>query len=462
MRFLITILIILECTLMFASETHVFGKNQTYANQSIEFYTYSDPITKTPLLVETCKVRPDGTFKGSFDLNITSCIYIETGIYHLYFYAEPDEAYQLLLPKYTKLTEAEILNPFLEPKYIHVGIKDLEKNSLNYLIMDFDYFFDIYLDENMLDIFAKGRNSDVDVFIKEIDEEFPSGINDFFDSYKKYSFAMLRHIAYERKTSEVAFKYFRNDSIWYSNPAYSELFNKIYENFLDNELLNPMGSNIYKCIAYGHSIKALKKVLSLKLELKNDQFKELVILKGIHDAFYNENFAWTPLLLTLDSLCIATAYPKHREIGQNIADKILNLSTGTVAPAFTLSNYDGEDVSLETFRNEFIYLSFINTNSYTSLQELELLKVLHEKHQNYFRVVTVVTDENSAKAKQLFKQNAYDWTVLYTSGDKDIVNDYKVLAFPTYYLIGPAGELILSPAPSPLENFERIFFTITQ
>jgi peroxiredoxin len=462
MRTILLVICFFSFALAFSAEAFVYGRDQAYSGESFEFYTYSDPITQTPVFLGSLTVRGDGTFKGSIKIEETSYVYFEPDIYHLYFYAEPGGSYQLILPPKIEKTKAEKLNPFWQPEHIHIGIKGMRKLDLNYLILDFDYFFELYLEENMLDLIAKGNNSGVNDFIKDIDEAFPSDGNMYFESYKKYSYAMLRHIAYERKLSEVGFKYFKSDSVSYNNPAYTALFNKIYKNYLDNQLLEPIGQLVYRDIVYGHSIKALKKTLSFKIELRNEQLKEMVILKGLHDAFYNTNFAWTPLLLTLDSLCIITKYPKHKEIGQYIADKVLTMASGTLSPSFMLVDMDGDTINLRDFRNDFVYLNFIDTEAYTCQQELELLKVLHNKHSNYFKVVSIVTDDNMEKAKYYLKQKGYDWVFLFTGGDESIVKKYKVVAYPTYYLIGPMNELILSPAPTPLEGFERVFFSITR
>lgn len=441
-------------------EVRIYGENLSFSGKELVFLSYSDPITQTPIELARCNVKGDGKFKIILEIDKTSYVYIETGINHLYFYAEPEGVYQLVLPNFSPLSEVNILNPYFELEKIHLGIKGMKPKDLNYLIMDFDYFYTRYLDEKLVDIFAMGKHSDVDTFINEISTEFSYSNNEFFETYKKFRLEMLRYIAYERNVSEITFKYFRKYDVCYNNPAYTDLFRKLYTNFLDDELLQPEGPVIYRSIVYGHSIKSLKKILSLKMELSNNRFKELVILQGIHDAFYNTNFAWTPLLLTLDSLCIATPYEEHRAIGQHIADKILNMASGTLAPNFSLPDTAGTIYSLRDFKQEFVYLNFINTESYSAKQELPLLKILHSKHDNYFKIVTIITDTNKEKAMRFIHQNKYNWTFLFANEDDEILKNYKVVAFPSYYLVGPANELILSPAPGPNENFERVFFSI--
>jgi hypothetical protein len=42
----------------------------------------------------------------------------------------------------------------------------------------------------------------------------------------------------------------------------------------------------------------------------------------------------------------------------------------------------------------------------------------------------------------------------------EIIDQYDVRAYPTYYLIGPSGKLQMSPAPSPAEGFESQLFKL--
>jgi hypothetical protein len=56
--------------------------------------------------------------------------------------------------------------------------------------------------------------------------------------------------------------------------------------------------------------------------------------------------------------------------------------------------------------------------------------------------------------------NSYPWTFLHFSNQPDLLDDYDIRGYPSYFLIGPEGRLILSPAPSPVENFESTFLRI--
>jgi hypothetical protein len=75
-------------------------------------------------------------------------------------------------------------------------------------------------------------------------------------------------------------------------------------------------------------------------------------------------------------------------------------------------------------------------------------------------VVTVMVANERAQVGDFMHQNSYGWKALYYKDQPLILSDYLIKAFPTAYLIGPEGTLILSPAPLPSDGFEQQLFRI--
>ena len=59
--------------------------------------------------------------------------------------------------------------------------------------------------------------------------------------------------------------------------------------------------------------------------------------------------------------------------------------------------------------------------------------------------------------QKLVRENDYSWTFMHFSSQPDVIKNYDIRAYPSYFLISPSGELILSPAPAPSQNFEGVF-----
>lgn len=461
-KIIIYILLFLFLSL-YSVATVIKGNAKEYADNEIIFYRYKDRITFLKEEVFRLKIDSVGNFESSFEIDDVTYVFGEFGIYHAYFFVEPNNVYEIILPPFAKKDKKDLFNPFFSPEKVHIGIKNLKNTDLNYLIIDFDYYYNRYHDLKLLDIYSKGLNGDIDTFINEINVRYEYAQNNYFKTYKKYRIAALKNLATQKQYEKaLVYAYFTKDSILYDNPAYMDLFNNIYSNYFDKYLVSKNGPYLYAVINYGHSIRRLNMLLSEHFELRNKQFRELVILKGINDSFANKNISWLPLLLTLDSLHISTDFPQHKIIAQNIADNTLSLAKGTIAPPFALPDTNGNIIELFNLRGKYVYLHFANTETYSSQTEFELIKRIYERYKGYCTFVTVLTDNDHQAANKFMKENDYNWTYLFTEINSETINNYNVSSYPTYYFISPTGTLLLSPAPSPIDNFENYLFEVIE
>jgi peroxiredoxin len=439
----------------------LFGNAKDYAGNVLIFYKYSDRITFIKEQVFTLNIDANGDFDTSVNFDDITYVFGDFGVYHAYFYAEPGGSYELILPEYDEKDDKDIFNPFFTPIEVHIGIKNMNKTDLNYLIIDFDYYYSRYLDINYLDIYAGGLQSNVDTFITNINIRYKDTTNRYFNEYKRYRIAALKNVATQKQyETALVYAYYTKQPVLYDNPAYMDLFNNIYSDYFDKYLTGPNGAMLYAIINYGHSISRLKKMLNQHIEFKTPQFRELVILKGLNDAFANKNLPWLPLLLTLDSVHLSTKFAEHKKIAQNIADNSLSMAKGTVAPPFELPDTSGNIKKLLDCRGKYVYLHFANTTTYTSQIEFDLMKNLYERYKGVCIFITVLTDEDKESAKLFIQENEFKWDFLFTEINSQVISTYKVSSYPTYFLIDTFGALIMSPAPSPSENFETHFFKI--
>jgi hypothetical protein len=451
------------------SATKIFGSAKEYANSEINFFKYTDRITYSKEQIFTIKFDDNGNFNLDVDVDEVTYVFSEFGTYYAYLYLEPNATYELLLPAYEEREIKDILNPLFEPEEIHLGIKNMKSSDLNYLILDFDYFYDKYLSFNFMDVYLKGIESNVDTFISNINSHFEDkNTNQYFNVYKDYRIANLKNMATHKEHEQaLALVYFARDSVYYDNPAYMDLFNSMYSFYFDRYITSAnlrKGNLLYFALNNGHSIHRIHKLLGgEELELRNNkQFRELVILKGINDAFSKGQLKWNPLLQTLDSIIMSTEFPRHKDIAQRIADNALTLSVNTVAPTFELRDAEGNAIDISNYRGRCIYLQFANTQSYSSQMEFGVLKKIYDRYKKECFFLTVLTDTDIKRAEKYRKRNNLDWKFVYAPVNSPVLSMYNVVSYPTYYLIDQSGMLKLSPAPSPSENFETVFFNILE
>ncbi|HUX53051.1 MAG TPA: TlpA disulfide reductase family protein, partial [Williamwhitmania sp.] len=121
---------------------------------------------------------------------------------------------------------------------------------------------------------------------------------------------------------------------------------------------------------------------------------------------------------------------------------------------------NGKKRSLADFKGKYIYLNFATSASYTCLEEFKGMNKIYQKYGKYLEVVSVMVDESMDDVKSFLEQTGYRWTFLDYKDHPTIIKDFDVRAYPTYFLIGPDGKMLLSPAPGPTENFDLKFFDI--
>jgi peroxiredoxin len=136
--------------------------------------------------------------------------------------------------------------------------------------------------------------------------------------------------------------------------------------------------------------------------------------------------------------------------------------SGFKAPAFELYDAKGNIRKSSDLLSNYVYLNFISIESFTCREDLELLKTLHNKHKADFKVISISIDENLQEVQKYFDDHGFDWELLSYSNQKNLIDLYRVKAYPTYYLISPEGNLVMAPANPPSENFEWYFFKLLQ
>ncbi|MDY0196755.1 MAG: TlpA disulfide reductase family protein [Tenuifilaceae bacterium] len=436
----------------------LLGNAPTYSNQTITFYRYADLITNTEEVLAKCEVNDKGVFQCKLEIDEIAYVYSILGIYRTYLFVEPGKTYRIVLPEYEPKTEAQRLNPFFREIDVHMGIEQMEPNDLNYLISSFDLAFNENFDQIVREAYAGVESTSADSLTARLEKKYSKYNHPFFEAYRTYRYGLLKQLALMQQSRSISQVYFANKPILYNNPSYMELFNLLYDKYFLFFSHSGNESDVYGNITDEHSYTKLKQTLARDNVLTNDTLMEMVILKGLHDGFFDDKFSRKALLSILDSLYRRTTIPEHLMIAENIRSKVTRLLAGFVPAPFELYSIDGKLMSLNEFKGKYVYLNFCTTTSYSCLQEFSLLEKLYEKHKQRLEIVTISVDMDINDLKNFLEQTEYHWTFLHYGNKPEIIKDFDVRAYPTYFLIGPDRRLILSPAPSPRENFEIQFF----
>ncbi|MFO7923285.1 MAG: TlpA disulfide reductase family protein [Bacteroidales bacterium] len=434
---------------------NITGDAPGYAGEEIVFYRWTDQISFTE--TELFTVVPDSN--GEFSARIEVCdaplyIFSNTGIYYIYMYIESGSDYRVVLPEKTDKSLREELNPYFEGIPTHIAVLNHDSTELNSLIRSFDEMYEPLFGEPFMRLTTGGDTDILDSISTVFDRHFSDAGHPYFNDYRSYKMALFRIMAQMESARTLSDTYFRSEPVKYRNVAYMEVFNQVYNRYFLFFSRTVKGGRIFDDINKRQSLTDLRNTLSTDPVLGDERLLEMVILKGLHDAFYGSDFSRSGLLVVLDSLAAVTRYSEHVAIAENIREKVTRLMTGFRPPAFELRNREGEIVSLPHYRGDYVYLNFCMAASYGCLSEFDVLARLNENHDEYLRIVTIFVDESHQSMLEFLDKTGYDWDFLFYGDQPSILKEYDIRMFPTYYLIDRDGTLLMSPAPNPAENFE--------
>jgi peroxiredoxin len=238
-----------------------------------------------------------------------------------------------------------------------------------------------------------------------------------------------------------------------------ELFNRVYDKYFHHFARTPEGKELGAIISSG-DLNGLRKLLVKDKVLGKEKILDLVILKGLHDEFYDDNYSRSALLEILEKYIDENKYPDLAEVARSIRKKTTRLLVGFSPPQFALYDRDSNLISLDNFKGKYVYLNFCSCFSYTCMNEFAMLNTLYERHSDLLEIVTILVDNDYDVINSFLERSNYPWTFLHYGHQASVIKEYDIRAFPTYYLIDPEGKLVLSPASSPGEEFEGRLFKL--
>lgn len=453
-------LVAIICLNLRGSQTvQIVGNDTSYAGTELVFYKYSDLISETEAELARCKVASDGSFSFTFTIDEITYVFATPGIYKIHLYAEPGATYHVVLPPRQEKELSDFLNPYFSPTIVHLATVDFDEKELNSMIRMFNDTYQPFYNKHIMDVHNKRDFPELDKNIEQMDKPFSKSTNQYFNDYRKYRYGMLRYLAYQQKSRKIAETYFKGQPLLLNNPAYMDLFNKLFSKYLQYFSRSESGKQIAADIS-NRDLTGLQKSLSSDTLIGNNDFRDLVMLKGMFDEFYNDAYSRSSLLAILDTFIVAKTNPILVPVAKDIRYKVTKLLAGFEPPAFKLYDTDSNLVGLDKFKGKYVYLNFCSCFSYACLNEFAALNNLSNKYKDKLQVVSVLVDNDISEVKSFVKRSNYSWPFLHYGNQSTIIKDYDIRAFPTYYLIDPQGKLVLSPCPSPLENFEAHFFKV--
>ena len=188
---------------LFAQQVVIKGNAKSYAGDTLIWSYYEEQVTFEEKMLDKCKVEENGDFEFRLTISETLLSFIHLNVFKGILYIEPGQEYQIVLPQKVNKLPEDKLNPFFEETEFYVRILDTEETELNQQIKAFNKLYDKYLAKYFQQFRGKLSKTTADSIISAIEKDFPNKSNRFFNDYKKYKYASLRLMAYERNKEKL-------------------------------------------------------------------------------------------------------------------------------------------------------------------------------------------------------------------------------------------------------------------
>jgi peroxiredoxin len=435
----------------------ISGTAAQYKGVSIEVSIPGNPFLDEPQFSETVVCDSLGHFRFELEPDTDVMIQLRTGIYNAGLFVEPGHQYEVLLPAYRELAYTDRISPYYEPLRIHLKVLG-NPGDLNHEIYRFDSLF-FTLNEQVILSRRSGEDPHADSIIACLTAEFSQVTSPWFRAYVRYKSGMLALNAGRTGLESISREYL-GPEVRESHPAFLELFNAMFKDFLVYYNRTTEGEGIRHQINRTHSLDSLRGIILSHPAVWNDTLADLILLQELPVLFYRGDFHKEAILILLDSMEADPVNPRYETYARQLREKLSSLVIGHPPPPFTLQGTDGRTYTLDDFRGKYIYLMFCTPDHYGCMIEYPFLNSYCLKHAAYLEVVTVMVAKTKEQVDAFMERNKYKWKALFWDDQTGLLTDYGIRAFPVAYLIGPDGKLVLSPAPLPSDGFEQQLFRI--
>ncbi|MGQ1785887.1 MULTISPECIES: TlpA family protein disulfide reductase [unclassified Saccharicrinis] len=437
------------------------GNAPGYSNMRLTIERQSNYITRSFEDLKTFSVDPQGNFSTTFPVDEITKIYINLGVLRSHLYVEPGRTYVVTLPLYRPIKPEDKLNPFFNPESVVLGVQNSSPDEINRRTATFEEKYNSLFNKNIKRIVLTGNKKELFKIKNETDVEFPAENGSWFYYYKHFKYQNLYEYVYSSKPRSAIYKGFSTIPVLYYLDTYWASFNRQFNNFFHYYLSSKEGLSFKNTWNKSESFKLITLSLSEDTLFKNRELAELIVLKNLYTGYYSNAYSKLKITNIVKSAKDSCANDQNNKIASDILDKITKLNVGKAPPEFELQNLSGsKTMVLQDYEGKFVYLNFANTKNYACKKDFQVLEMMAQTYKKDMEIVTILTDEDPDEAMAYVKNNKFSWQFLHFGQNAKVLLDYNIKVLPTYYLINPEGNMVLSPAPAPEENFAQVFSEI--
>ena len=441
----------------YSQQVSLTGSAVGAEGKTIRLITWGDLITFTEEKVAEAVIDTMGNFAMTFNLAATSYISVAIDLHRSDLFMQPGLTYRMKLAPINYTDNLEV-NPFILSQNLEIELFNPGDNELNIWINAYNDKYNQFLLDNFNVLYLERKKNYLDTFRLQVNGWYRGIDQPYFQNYMRYKTAGLEQIAHAQNTYNLARTYFIDKPILYNNVEYMQFFNNYFTRYLtaSSDILRKI--DIKAIIKRTSPYPNLMKTMAADSVLRNDTFRELVLLKGLFELFYSNQELEDPIIEIFKTIIRESPQEMNRVIASNMLAKVTKLRHGTPAPGFSLMGRTKDQfLSLNEFRGKPVVINFWTTFCQGCLAEMELEVLLYEKYKDQVEFISISADRYWIKMNYFAQiKPEFAWTLLHFSDNTDLLVDYEVRTYPLYVVIDKEGNIVRAPAPGPSEGLEQV------
>lgn len=425
------------------SQNVVINGKVNEANALVRLLTYNDMLTCEQTLVYETRSDADGNFIIEKNIDDISLAQIAVNLERIEILIKPESSYKIEI----NIPEHDVNASYFERQSPTLKMLEEKDDDLYYQYYMSGMIIDDFVMDNFNQLYRGRKLSLLDTLDVQMEKVLGKVKSDYVKENIRYRKAAIQMMINNDNAKKVTEQYFNKQEVLYSQPAYMNLFQEIFTNYLSSRQFNPSDLRYLLYSTYDKFVSYLKEKDVFLAE--NQNLAEIIIAWNLKRMYYEMPDEKAYILDYLKTMGQNTKNQYNRKIIEDILKQIDRLSFNSEAPDFSLKDVNGNVVRLSDFKENMLLVQFVNAVSHMTDYQFELMKDFSNQWQDTIQIVTIATRESFEDYKQVFKEKDYKWTLLNLENEILLLEKYQVMTFPDYVIIGKNGRIGMSPAPSP-------------
>lgn len=429
------------------------GFEPDYAGRTIEFFSWSDPVSKNAIKAFTLRIGPQGRIQVETGVTETLFCYADFDSYQGKIIIVPGETLKIKLPPLKEKSFEESKNPYFQPISIWILAQSETREELNNLFARFDQQFYQLSQKYFNQLYMRQQRNYLDSVRIPLEKEFSQVNAPLFQ----------HHMQVQLKTIEAGIMRAGREKLMaglkgfpvqaWKLPAFADLIDRLFTNSLSLESKSAAGTAIRNMVA-SRNLNDLRKWVE-NYSGTNAPLSDLLTLKMLHDAFYSGEFSRVAIIQILQADHFTrNTYQDIRSAAASVTEKVQFLFPGTEAPVIVLPTLAGDTIYSNAATKPYQYIMFADLEIPVCQEQVKYLTEINQRIGNRVDILLVLTPSTRVNNLEFIKANNIPGRVVLDSENKAVGQKFKVRSYPTAYLINHEHKVVLAPAKTPLDGFE--------